>query len=118
MDLTALDKLALHQYSISEKEAVYKISYATMVSDGHKDPREIKLADDVADIIGLSYEEKQGALSKSEVFMEETITAMSEMKRFYIGRFMAEMIKVDGIIKESEELFIKRMFKLLNIPDF
>ena len=118
MDLTALDKLALSQYTISQKEAVYKIAYATMVSDGHKDPREIKLADDIAEIIGLSNEDKQMALSKSEAFVEETITGMSELKKFYVGKFMAEMIKADGIIKESEDKFIKSMFKRLNIPDF
>ena len=118
MDFTALDKLALRQYTISEKEAVYKIAYATMVSDGHKDPREIKLADDIAEVIGLSEAEKHISLSKSDDFMEETISRMSELKRFYVGKFMAEMIKADGVIKEAEDIFIKRMFKRLNIPDF
>ena len=116
MDLTALDKLALRQYTNSEKESVYKIAYATMVSDGHKDPREIKLSDEIAEVIGLSIKEKQIALSKSDEFMEETIARMSELKRFYVGKFMAEMIKADGVIKESEDIFIKRMFKQLNIP--
>ena len=118
MDLTALDKLALRQYTLSEKEALYKIVYETMVSDGHKDLREIKLAEDIAEIIGLSVSEKEISLSKSDDFMEKTISQMSDLKRYYVGKFMAEMIKADGIIKEAEDVFIKRMFKRLNIPEF
>lgn len=118
MDLTALDRLALRQYTLEERQAVYKIVYATMISDGHKDPREVNLANDIADFIGLSEEEKQDALSKSDDLMEETIAKMSDVKRFYVGKFMAEMIEADGIIKETEEVFVKNMFNRLKIPAF
>ncbi|MCR4853323.1 MAG: TerB family tellurite resistance protein [Prevotella sp.] len=116
MDLSIYDKMALSQFSSLEKESLYQVVCAAMMVDGVKDPREVKLVEEIVNIIGLSPSERAASRQLDEPTMSRTIRNMSELKRAYVAKFIAQMILVDGKIAPIEEKFFYYICDSLNLP--
>lgn len=117
MNLTAIDKLALSQFSSIEKECIYQVVYATMLVDGERHPREHQLVEEIVEVIGLSVEEREMSKLLDETTVIETIRKMSDLQRAYVAKFIAQMILADGKVTDHERLFFNILLDKLNLPE-
>ena len=117
MDFTALDKMVLSQYSSIEKKCIYRVVFASMTIDDESDAKELRILEKIADILGLSQEERDTSERLPDPTIVETIQEMSEVKRAYVARFLAEMILADGKVTGSEQDFFHVLLEHLNLPN-
>lgn len=116
MYLSAIDKMVLSQYSSIEKESIYQVVCAAMIIDGERDPRELRLVEEIADIIGLTPQERNASRQLDEPTMTRTIQNMSDIQRAYVAKFIAQMILADGKVTDREELFFNILVNKFNLP--
>jgi len=117
MDLSVFDRMILSQYSSLEKESIYQVVCAAMSIDGERDPREIRLVNEIVDIIGLTDAERVASRSLDEPTMSQAIRNMPDIKRVYVGKFIAQMLLADGKVTDREQFFFDYLFKHLNLPE-
>jgi uncharacterized tellurite resistance protein B-like protein len=117
MNLTSLDRMILSQYSSLEKESIYQIVCAAMSIDGERDPREIRVVNEIVDVIGLTESEREASRRLDEPTMSQAIRSMNEIKRAYVGKFIAQVILADGKVTQREQFFFDYLFQHLNLPE-
>ena len=116
MHLSAIDRMVLSQYSPIEKESIYQVVCAAMVIDGERDPRELRLVEEIVGIIGLTPLEREDSRRLDEPTMTRTIQNMSVIKRAYVAKLIAQMILADGKVAEREELLFNFFISKFNLP--
>ena len=116
MNLSVIDKIALSHYSSLEKQSLYQLLCAAMNSDGVQDPREKSIIEEIVCLIGLSGEERQASRSLDANTMTDVLKNMEDMKKLYVGKFMAQIILADGVVTQKEEAFFNHFFRVLNLP--
>ena len=109
--------MILSQYTSLEKECIYQVVCAAMIADGERDPRELRLVEEIVDVIGLTPQEREASRKLDEPSITRVIRSMDDLKRIYVGKFMAQMVLADGVVTEREEMFIRYAFARLNIPE-
>ena len=108
--------MILSQYSSIEKESIYQVVCTAMIIDGERNPREIKLINEIADTIGLSGAEREASRHLDQQTMTRAIRNMNDLQRAYVAKFIAQVILADGIVTEREEKFFFYICKELNLP--
>ena len=116
MNLSAIDRMALSQFSSLEKESIYQVVYNTMLVDEEKDPREHQLVEEIVDIIGINDEEREASKQLDESTVIETIRNMSNLQRAYVAKFIAQMVLADGEVNDHERLYFNTLLDKLYLP--
>lgn len=116
MNLSALDRMILSQYSSIEKESIYQVICAAMIIDGDRDPRERRLIEEIVDTIGLTDAEREASRHLDQPTMSRVIRNMNDLQRAYVAKFIAQVILADGKVTEREEKFFYYICSELNLP--
>ena len=116
MDLSVIEKMILSEYSAIERECVYQVVCAAMIVDGERDPRELKLVEEIVGAIGLSEYEREASRHIERSKIVQVIRNMYDLKRAYVAKLIAEVILADGKITEREEMFFYSICSELNLP--
>lgn len=116
MNLSALDRMILSQYSSIEKESIYQVICAAMIVDGDRDPRERRLIEEIVDTIGLTDAEREASRRLDQPTMSRVIRNMNDLQRAYVAKFIAQVILADGKVTEREEKFFFYICNELNLP--
>ena len=66
MDLSIYDKMALATFTSLEKQSLYQLLCGVMIVDGHRDPREIAIINEVNQIIGITVSDVEASRKLSE----------------------------------------------------
>ena len=116
MNLSALDRMILSQYSSIEKESIYQVICAAMIIDGDRDPRERRLIEEIVDTIGLTDAEREASRYLDQPTMSRVIRNMNDLQRAYVAKFIAQVILADEKVTEREEKFFYYICSELNLP--
>ncbi len=87
-----------------------------MKIDGHQDPREEKIVEEVVEVIGLTSGERQASRTLTEPTMTNALRSMDVLKKCYLAKFIAQIVLADGVIDERENMFVNYYFAKLDIP--
>ena len=116
MELSDIDKMVLAQCTPLEKQCIYQAVRAAMLSDGDTGNSELRLLDEVAEVMGLTAEECEQSRSMSKEKLTGVVRDMSYFKRLSTGKLMTQMVYADDIVTQREQLFIQHIFDQFNIP--
>lgn len=116
MELTDLDKLALAQYTVHEKQCIYQAIYAAMLSDGDTGSSELSLLNEMVNMFGLKQEELDESRSLDTQELTRYIRDMNYLKRLHVGVLMKRMVMADAVVTQREKMFIQHFYEKFNIP--
>lgn len=116
MELTDLDKLALAQYTVHEKQCIYQAIYAAMLSDGDTGSNELSLLNEMVNMFGLKQEELDESRSLDTQELTRDIRDMNYLKRLHVGVLMKRMVMADAVVTQREKMFIQHFYEKFNIP--
>ncbi len=116
MELTDLDKLALAQYTVHEKQCIYQAIYAAMLSDGDTGSSELSLLNEMVNMFGLKQEELDESRSLDTQELTRDIRDMNYLKRLHVGVLMKRMVMADAVVTQREKMFIQHFYEKFNIP--
>ena len=117
MNLAVLDRMACSQFTSLEKQSIYQAVCGAMACDGDRDPREIRVIEEIVDIIGLTQSERVASRQLDEQTMSACIRKMSDLQRIYVGKFIAQIILADGKVTPSEQIFFDYITQKFNLPN-
>ncbi len=116
MEITDLDKLALAQYTVHEKQCIYQAIYAAMLSDGDTGSSELALMNKMVDMFGLTQEELDESKALVPAELTRDIRDMNYLKRLHVGVLLKRMVMADAVVTQREKMFIQHFYEKFNIP--
>lgn len=116
MEITDLDKLALAQYTVHEKQCIYQAIYAAMLSDGDTGSSELALMNKMVDMFGLTQEELDESKTLDPCDLTRDIRDMNYLKRLHVGVLLKRMVMADAVVTQREKMFIQHFYEKFNIP--
>lgn len=116
MELSDLDKMVLTQCTLMEKQCIFQAVRAAMLSDGDTGDKELRLLEEMTEMIGLTAEECESSRAIEKEKLIGVIRDMSYFKRLSTGKLMIQMVYADDIVTQREQLFIQHIFDQFNIP--
>ena len=119
MELTDLDKLALAQYTVHEKQCIYQAIYAAMLSDDAWRSamlEKIRNLNEMVYMFGLKQEELDESRSLDTQELTRDIRDMNYLKRLHVGVLMKRMVMADAVVTQREKMFIQHFYEKFNIP--
>lgn len=116
MEITDLDKLALAQYTVHEKQCIYQAIYAAMLSDGDTGSSELALMNKMVDMFGLTQEELDESKTLDPRDLTRDIRDMNYLKRLHVGVLLKRMVMADAVVTQREKMFIQHFYEKFNIP--
>lgn len=117
MELSPLDKMVVSSYTSLEKQSIYQLLCAAMAVDGEKHPLEKLVIEDVVKEIGLTSTERQASRNLDANTMNNALRNMSDNKKIYLGKFIAQVLLADGKVTPVEDKFAAYIFNTLQIPN-
>ena len=117
MNLSPLDKLTVSSYTSLEKQSIFQLLSAAMAIDGERHPLERQVIEDVVHEIGLTSSERESSRSLNKETMEGILRNMSDNKKVYLGKFIAQVLLADGKVTPIEDKFAAYIFSTLQIPN-
>lgn len=116
MEIIDLDKLALAQYTVHEKQCIYQAIYAAMLSDGDTGSSELALMNKMVDMFGLTQEELDESKTLDPRDLTRDIRDMNYLKRLHVGVLLKRMVMADAVVTQREKMFIQHFYEKFNIP--
>ena len=109
--------MACSQFTSLEKQSIYQAVCGAMICDGDRDPREIRVVEEVVNIIGLTQNERVASRQLDKQAITTCIRNMSDLQRIYVGKFIAQIILADGKVTPSEHIFFNHIAQKFNLPN-
>lgn len=116
MILSYTDRLALAQYSRLERESVYQMVCGMMIVDKNRDPREIKVIEEIVSLINLSPEERAESRTLSNDTQNQVLKRMDIIKKCYLAKLLGNVAIADGKITREENIFYQYYAEQLGLP--
>ena len=117
MNLSPLDKLTVSSYTSLEKQSIYQLLCAAMAIDGERHPLDKHIIEDVAHEINLTSSEREASRLLNKEAMDSALRNMSDNKKIYLGKFIAQVLLADGKVTPIEDKFAAYIFSTLQIPN-
>lgn len=117
MELSPLDKIIVSSYTSLEKQSIYQLLCAAMAIDGERHPLEKQVIEDVAYEINLTSSEREASRLLNQNTMNSALCNMSDNKKIYLGKFIAQVLLADGKVTPMEDKFASYIFSTLQIPN-
>ena len=96
------EKLYLQQYTIQEKRAMCIFFMEAAHADNIIHPKEVDAINEIFGIIGITKADMESSQSIPMNTALDLLSSMSEIKRIYFGKCLANIITADGKISPEE----------------
>lgn len=117
MQISPADEQVLSLFSSLEKQSLYQVVCAATLTDGTRNAYEKAAIKEIVEVIKLTDTEMQASRRLTNNIMIDTLRNMSQMKKMYVGKFMAMVMLADNAVSPQDEAFFNYMARTLELPD-
>lgn len=117
MQISPADEQVLSLFSSLEKQSLYQVVCAATPTDGTRNAYEKAAIKEIVEVIKLTDTEMKASRRLTNNIMIDTLRNMSQMKKMYVGKFMAMVMSADNAVSPQDEAFFNYMARTLELPD-